>query len=100
MPNAISFVSYKLVEGASAPDFLLVSEQCHNEVVSKWKGFVSWRQLRDGDTWVDLVEWKTMEDAVNADKNDCESNPLSQKFTSFINFDSLKMQTFSVEKNY
>jgi len=100
MPNAISFHSYKLVEGASVPDFLVASEQCHNEVVSKWKGLVSWRQLRDGDTWVDWVEWKTMEDALNAEKHEGESNPALQKYFSFINFDTIKTRNFTVEKNH
>jgi len=99
MPNAVWFISYKLVKGASVSDFLLASEECHNEVLSKKKGFVSWKVLIDGDTWVDLVTWETMEDAKNAESNGAE-NPVAQKFYSFIDFSSLKMQAYSVEKNY
>jgi len=100
MPNAVWFISYKLVEGASIPDFLLASEECHNEVLSKKKGFISWKQLIDGDTWVDLVTWETMDDAKSAENDDSEPNPAAQKFYSFINFNSLKMQAFSVKRNY
>jgi len=100
MSNAIWFISYKLVEGASVPDFLLASEKCHNEVLSKQKGFISWKVLAEGDTWVDLVEWETMEDAINAENNDSEPSPVAQKFYSFIDPNSLKSQVFSIKKSY
>jgi len=100
MSKAVWFISYKLVKGASVEDFLLASEECHNEVLSKKKGFIDWKVLADGDTWVDLVTWETMEDAINAEKNDGEPDPIAQKFYSFINPSSLKMQAYSVEKSY
>jgi len=100
MSNAVWFISYKLVEGASAPDFLLASEKCHDEVLSKKKGFVSWKVLADGDTWVDLVTWETMEDAINGENDDGEPNPIALEFYSFIDPDSCKTQVFSVEKSY
>jgi len=100
MANAVWFISYKLVKGASAEDFLLASKKCHDEVLSKKKGFISWKLLADGDTWVDLVTWETMEDAVNAEKDDGNPHPAAQEFYSFINFSSLKMRAYSVEKSY
>jgi len=95
--NAVWFISYKLVKDASVQDFLCAQEKCSKEVLSKNKGFISWKVLRDGDTWVDLCTWETMEDAKNAESNDGEMNPAAQEFYSFIDFDSLKMQIFSVE---
>ena len=100
MPNAVWIISYKLVDGSSVPDFLLAAEKCNNEVLSKKKGYISWKQLVDGDTWVDLVTWETMGDAKNAEKNDGDTNPAAQKFYSFIDFKSLKMQAYSIEKSY
>ncbi|MCL2033661.1 MAG: hypothetical protein FWG94_02890 [Oscillospiraceae bacterium] len=100
MSNAVWFISYKLVKGASVPDFLLASEKCHNEVLSKKKGFISWQVLTEGDTWVDLVTWETMDDAINAENDDGEPDPVAQEFYSFINFNSLKQEVFSVEKSY
>ena len=100
MPNAVWFISYKLVEGASVSDFLLASEKCNNEVLSKKKGFISWKVLAHGDTWVDLVTWKTIEDAVNAEKSDGQPELAALKFYSFIDFSSLKQEVFSVEKSY
>jgi hypothetical protein len=55
--------------------------------------------LVDGNTWVDLVTWKTIDDAKNAEKSG-DSNPVAEKFYSFIDFKSLKHQLFSVEKSY
>lgn len=98
MPKAIWFISYKLVEGASIPDFLNASRECNNEVLSKQRGFISWKVLADGDTWVDLVEWETMEDALQAESNDNEPSPIAQKFYAFIDPTSLKSQVLSIEK--
>jgi len=100
MSNAVWFISYKLKKGVSISDFLRASEKCNNEVLSKKKGFISWKVLRDGDTWVDLVTWETMEDAKNAENDDGKPNPIVQEFYSFLNFNSVKHQLFSVEKSH
>ena len=100
MPNAVWFISYKLVEGASVPDFLLASKACNDAVLSKRPGFISWKVLVDCDTWVDLVTWETMEDAKNAENDTGEINPTAQKFYSFIDHSTLRLQCFSVEKSY
>lgn len=100
MHNAVWYISYKLVEGASVSDFLLASEKTHNEVLSKKKGFISWKVLVDGDMWVDLVAWETLDDAKNAVNDDGNPNPIAQMFYSFIDFNSLKNQVYSVEKSY
>ena len=99
MPNAVWFISYKLVAGASVPDFLHALEKCKDEVLSKKQGYISWKVLVDGDTWVDLVTWETMDDAKNAE-SDGAPNPVAQKFYSFIDFSSLKMQCYTVEKSF
>jgi len=99
MSNAVWFITYKLVKGASVPDFLAAAEELNNEFVSKKKGFIAWKQLVDGDLWADLMTWETMEDAKEFEKGGGTS-PLAQKFYSFINFNSLKSQFFTVEKSY
>jgi len=100
MSNAILFISYKLVEGASVPDFQCALQDCLDEVVSKKKGFVCSKLLASGDTWVDLVTWETMDDAANALKDDGVHHPAADKFFSFIDFNSLTSQIYSVEKSY
>jgi len=99
MSNAVWFISYKLVEGASVPDFLIALEKVHDEILSKQKGFISWKVLVDGDTWVDLVTWETPDDAKNAETAG-ETNPIAHKFYSYIDMESCKNQHFSVEKSY
>ncbi len=99
MSNAVWFIPYKLVEGASVQDFLLASEKVHDEILSKQKGFISWKVLKEGDTWVDLVTWETMEDAKKAETAGA-TNPIAKKFYSFIDMKTCKMQCFSVEKSY
>jgi len=100
MSNVVWSISYKLVEGASVEDFLLASEKTHDEVLSKQKGFISWKVLADGDTWLDLVTWETMEDALNAENSDSNPDPVALKFYSFIDQSSLKNQVFLLEKSY
>jgi len=99
MSNAVWVISYKLVEGASVPDFLLASEKVNNEVLSKQKGFISWKILREGDTWIDIVTWETMDDAAK-DETAGEGNPAALAFYAFIDFNSIKQQCLSVEKSY
>jgi len=97
MSNVIWFISYKLKKGSSIESFLLASEKCNNEVLSKQKGFISWEVLRDGDTWIDLVKWETAEDAKNGETAGV-NNPAAREFYSFINMNSCKLQLYSVEK--
>ncbi len=99
MPNAIWFISYKLKKGVSAEDFLLASEKCHHEVLSKQKGFVSWEVLHDGDTWVDLVKWETAEDAKNGETAGA-NNPAAREFYAYINMNSCKLQLYCIEKSH
>lgn len=99
MSETAWFISYKLVKGASVQDYLAASEQVSNEILSKQKGFISWKVLADGDTWVDLIVWESLEDAKNAETAGAE-NPIAQKYYSFIDMESCKQTNFAVEKNY
>ena len=97
MSNAVWFITFQLEKGVSVEDFLLASEKCHHEVLSKQKGFISWEVLRDGDTWVDLVKWETAEDAKNAEMAG-EANPAAHAFYACLDMNSCQMQLFTVEK--
>jgi len=98
--NAVWFCAYKLVEGSCVQEFLRASKKCHDEVLSRKKGFISWKVLADGDTWVDLVTWETMDDANAANKECGEPDPIAQAFYAFIDFSSLTMQSYSVEESF
>ena len=99
MSQAVFHCSYKLVEGASEADFLAASEVCCKEVLSKLPGFISWQMLKNGDTWIDLVTFKTMADA-NATENGDYSSPAAQNFFAFIDFATMKQENYSVEKSF
>ena len=99
MPNAVYFVSYKLKKGASVPDFLLASERLNDGYISKQPGYISWKQLVDGETWADFATFETMEDAQRV-ANPEGPNDLALAFYSFINLNSCKAHLFTVEKSY
>ena len=99
MSNAVYYVSYNLKKGASVSDFLLASEKLNDEYMSKQKGYISWKQLLDGEMWVDLLTFETMEDAKRV-SNPSGANDLATKFYSFINLNSCKVHLFSVERSY
>lgn len=97
---AVFYCSFKLKEGASVPDFLKAAEDLNNGHISKQKGYVSWQQLADGDTWADFCTFETMEDVKTFEANSATPGELAQKFYSFINFNTLKHHYFSVERHY
>jgi len=100
MSNAVYYVSYKLKKGASIPDFLLAAEKLNNEHISKQKGYISWQQLVDDNTWADLITFETMEDLNNFIEASSNPNESAKEFYSFMNLLSCKQHIFSVEKNY
>lgn len=100
MSNAIYYVSYKLKKGVSIPDFLLSAEKLNNEFISKQKGYISWKQLVDGDTWVDMITFETMDDLNNFKEVSKNPSELAKKFYSFMNLFGCKVNEFSVERNY
>lgn len=65
MAKAVWIFSFKLRKGVSQDDFIAATQRLHDEVVSKAKGFISWEQYCQGDTWTDFVTWETVEDANN-----------------------------------
>jgi hypothetical protein len=99
MSNAVFYVSFKLKKEASVPDFLRAAEKLNDEYMSKQKGYISWQQLVDGETWADIVNFETMEDAKRV-ANPSGENDLAEKFYSFINLSTCKVHLFSVERNY
>lgn len=99
MSKVVMFISFSLVKGASVSDFLLTSEKLHREFMSKQKGYISWKQLVDGEIWADLLTWETMDDAKNVDEASC-TNALSHEYFSYIDQESIKTNLFTVEKSY
>ena len=99
MSNAVMIISFNLAKGASKSDFLLAAEKVNNEFLSKQKGYISYKQLVDGENWVDLLTWETIEDAQNAMEVG-GMNDANLKFFSFLDGESVKVQLFTVERSY
>ena len=100
MSNAVFFCSFKLKKGVSVPDFLLASEELNNHYISKQKGYISWKQLVDGETWTDFITFETMDDLNKFEAMSANPNELAGNFFSFINLDSCKVHRFTVERSY
>ena len=101
MANGVFYCSFKLKKGASVPDFLAAAEKLNNEYISKQKGYISWKQLNDGDTWLDILTFETMDDVKTFEANSAANpNELAMKFYSFINMPSCKVRYFTVERSY
>ena len=99
MNEVVMMITFKLKKAANIKDFLEASEKLNNGYMSKQKGYISWKQLNDGDTWIDFITFKTIEDAKAVEKNSTP-NELALKFYSFLNCNSCKVQYFNVEKSY
>ena len=100
MPNAVFFCSFNLKKGASVPDFLQAAEKLNNGYISKQKGYISWKQLNDGDTWADFLTFETMEDVKSFEANSVDAGELAGDFYSFIDLSSCKINYFTVEGSY
>jgi len=100
MAHAIYYVAYKLKKGASVPDFLLASETLKEEHISKQKGYISWKQMVDGETWADMCTFETMDDLKAFEEVSQNPNEFALQFYSFINLNSCKGHRFSVEREY
>jgi len=101
MSDVVFSNTYKLKDGMSVPDFLLVFENLIKEHISKQQGYISCKLLADGDTWVDCVVFNTM-DNLNAflESSQSNSNELAEKFYSFLDFDTCKSNIYTVEKSF
>jgi hypothetical protein len=100
MSNAVFYCSFNLKKNANVQGFLLAAKKLNDEYISKQKGYISWRQLNDGDTWADFLTFESMEDVKNFEAQSGNAGELAQHFYSFINLNSCKVHYFSVERSY
>ena len=102
MSKAVWHITYKLTKGADVQDFLLASKKCHDDSLSKNKGFISWDVLRSGDTWVDHVTFETMDDAKRAEGSDnaTAKHPSALAFYAFIDPTTLSSTFYTLERRH
>jgi len=99
MANVVFYTSYKLKEGMSATEFLVAKGNLTKQQVSKKKGWISSTYLRDGDTWADYGVWETMDDYKAFILSSRKPTELAKSMYSFIDFDTLKSQVYTVERH-
>ena len=100
MKKVVSFHTYKLKDGVSVPDFLLAVEKLIKGHVSKQKGYVSFQLLAEGDTWADSVTFETMDDFNAFLETENQMVAEMEKFGSFLNFDTVTNNTYSIVKSF
>ncbi|MCL2574528.1 MAG: hypothetical protein FWE34_08270 [Defluviitaleaceae bacterium] len=100
MVNGVFYCAYKLKKGVDVAEFLEASKKLNDGHISKQKGYISWKQLNDGDTWADFATFETIEDVKKFEENSADPCELAQKFYSFINLNSCKQHHFTIERNY
>lgn len=100
MLSAVFYCSFKLKKGVDVEEFLKAAEKLNNEYISKQKGYISWKQMVDGDTWADSIAFETLEDVKKFEADAGNSGELAKNFYSFINLNSCKVNYFSIKRNY
>ena len=66
MPHILEMPSFKLKKGISEADFLLAHEKFNREFMSKQRGYVSHKLIRDGDKWFDIAVWDSIDSKEKA----------------------------------
>lgn len=99
MSKAIWNFSFQLKKGVTQHDFIETTKKLHDEITSKAKGFISWGQYLQGDTWADLVFWETLDDA-NSGTTVAEGSELAKNFYSMIQMNTCKALISTFVKKY
>lgn len=99
MAKAVWNFSFKLKKGVTQEDFIWATQKLHDEIISKAKGFISWEQYLQGDTWTDLVFWETPEDAENG-TTVAEGSELSKNFYAMIQMNTCRALISTSVKRY
>ena len=99
MANAVMLISFKLMDGVSEESFTQAVEKVHREFMSKQKGYISWRQLLDCSSWIDVITWETMDDAKSA-MSASENDAASGEFFAMLDMESVNVNICEVKNDY
>lgn len=91
--------SYKLKKGITNEEFILATQNLHDEIISKANGFISWEHFFQNNVWTDYVLWETLEDANHATTVG-EGKEVTNKFYSMIQMNTCRAQITEFVKKY
>ena len=100
MSKAVFYCLLSLKRKPLCRIFLLAAEKLNNEYISKQEGYISWKQLRDDETWVDIITFETMETVKKFESDSGNAGELAKQFYSYINCNSCKVNYYSIERSY
>lgn len=99
MDKAVWIISFKLKKNVTQEAFIAATQQLHDRVISKAKGFVSWEQYLQNGTWTDFVVWETLEGANRAVEAGHGSEE-AKAFYALLQMHTCRMQITSRVKAY
>lgn len=99
MTKTAWIITFKLKEKVTQEEFIAATQQLHDEVLSKAKGFISWEQYLQEDTWTDFVLWESLEDAKKGVYAG-QGTEQAKKFYSMLQMNTCKMLTAPLVKYY
>jgi len=101
MPHILEMPSFNLKKGISEADFLLAHEKFNREFMSKQKGLVSHKLIRDGDKWFEIAIWDSIESKEKA-YTDIYKYDGIEEYMSFIDQDGTDddIPLYTVVKTY
>jgi len=97
MKNALETASFKLKDGIAVEDFLKASVEMEKHFATKQRGFIKRTLARgEGNEWIDVVYWETMDDATKAMEAAMKSPACAPMF-GMIDDASIKMSHFEIQ---
>lgn len=101
MTEIVELPSFRLKDEVSELDFLKVHEKFNRDFMSKQKGYIMHKLLKDGDIWYDLAIWNSIEDMQIA-FTDIYSNESAIEYISLIDQigSDEDIPLFKIIKNY
>ena len=66
MPHILEMPCFKLKNGVTEAEFLSAHQKLNREFMSKQKGYISHKLIRDGEKWFDIAVWDSIESKEKA----------------------------------
>ncbi|OAB40087.1 hypothetical protein [Paenibacillus glacialis] len=99
MSKVIEVAKFKLNEGVDVEVFLQASEEFNANFVSIQSGYITRNLVQENDVWADIVEWESMEDAVNCGRA-MSGNGHIKNYMVCMKMESVEVNRFTAIRTY